>query len=236
MYEHICSISTWSIVVSLWQSHVANLVITMENASEPKKRRLSLSLSKHRFAIVSKETLADMNYKMPENSAKRSKWALKNLREWFDDYNKRNPDHMCPDDVLSPTCSKVLLNKWLCVYINETRLCTGELYPPQTVHSLLCGILRDIRAHNPTSNFLDKHETDFFSILQGRWTICLKVWDRLVLERWQILLKSCHARTKNKLWLSGVFDLDSLKGLLCAAFFLLWQKPLLAWWSGALES
>ena len=64
MYEHICSISMWSIVVSLWQSHVASLVIAMENASEPKKRRLSLSLSKHRFAIVSKETLADMtNYK-----------------------------------------------------------------------------------------------------------------------------------------------------------------------------
>ena len=59
----------------------------MENVqSEPKKRRLSLSLGEKRFAIISEVTLADMtDYKMPANSVKSSKWAMKNLQEWFDD-------------------------------------------------------------------------------------------------------------------------------------------------------
>ena len=47
-------------------------------------------------------TLADMmDYNMSANSAKSSKWAMKNLEEWFDDYNKKNPDNTCPDVVKS---------------------------------------------------------------------------------------------------------------------------------------
>ena len=57
---------------------------------------------------------------MPANLAKSSKLAMKNLQERFDDYNKRNPDNMCPDVVLSPLCSKELLNKWLHIFMNET--------------------------------------------------------------------------------------------------------------------
>ena len=87
---------------------------------------------------------------------------MKNLWEWFDDYNKRNPDNMYPDVVLSPSCSKELLYKWMCIVMNETWAQNGEPYPPKTLYSLLCGILRDMRACNTTyPNFLDKCDPIF---------------------------------------------------------------------------
>ena len=82
---------------------------------------------------------------MPENSARSSRWALNNLRSWFDEYNKRNEDDKCPAEILTPSCSKEILNKWLCVYVLETRNHVGQPYPPKTVYSLLCGILREMR-------------------------------------------------------------------------------------------
>ena len=191
----------------------------MENAPELKKRRLLMSLSKHHFASVSKEILADMtNYKMPENSAKCSKWVLKNLGEWFDDYNKRNPDNLCHDDVLSPTCSKALLNKWLCVYIDKTRSCTSEPYPPKTVYSLLCRILRDMRACNPTyPNFLDKHDTDFSDFTRTLDNLSKSLRSTGVGS----LTNSAEELSSEdeSCVVSGVFNLDSPKGLLHAAFF-----------------
>ena len=64
---------------------------------------------------------------------------MSNLKDWFDDYNSRNQNDTCPDEVLTPTCSKEVLNKWLRVFINETRNKTGDPYPPkrlrQTVSS-----------------------------------------------------------------------------------------------------
>ena len=52
---------------------------------------------------------------------KSGKWAIKNLKEWYEDYNSRNPNEMCPEDILSHTCSKEVLDKWLCVFVNETQ-------------------------------------------------------------------------------------------------------------------
>ena len=57
---------------------------------------------------------------MPKNSELNSKWAMKNLADWVESYNTRNPDKPCPLEILSQCCSKSILNEWLCVYINET--------------------------------------------------------------------------------------------------------------------
>ena len=90
-----------------------------------KKRRISLSLKgkskDSRFTSVSEEELTVMAKKqMSKNTEKSSKWAITNLLEWYTDYNERNKDNTCPEEVITSNCSKELLNKWLCVYINET--------------------------------------------------------------------------------------------------------------------
>ena len=47
----------------------------------------------------------------------------------------------------------------LCVYAVETRSHTGESYPPSTIYSVLCGILRYMKSENP--NFLEKSNPVF---------------------------------------------------------------------------
>ena len=116
------------------------------NPLPSKKRKLSLSRKgKGRFSSVSEHQLIVMSKpQVPENTEKCSKWAMDNLKNWFEDCNSRNPSDTCPGEILTPTCSKELLNKWLCVFINETRSKTGYPYPPKTIQSLLAGILRSI--------------------------------------------------------------------------------------------
>ena len=104
-----------------------------EYRATAKKKRLSLSLKNNkkedRFASITRDELEQMSkYKMPKNSELNSKWAMKNLADWVESYNTRNPDKPCPLEILSEFCSKSILNEWLCVYINETRNQKGESY------------------------------------------------------------------------------------------------------------
>ena len=58
---------------------------------------------------------------------------------------------MCPQEILTPYCSKANLNKWLSTFVVETRNQQGT---PKTIYALLCGILCDMRIHYP--NFMNK--------------------------------------------------------------------------------
>uniref|UniRef100_A0A1X7TCK4 ZMYM2-like/QRICH1 C-terminal domain-containing protein n=1 Tax=Amphimedon queenslandica TaxID=400682 RepID=A0A1X7TCK4_AMPQE len=74
------------------------------NAAPTPKKRLSLSLKKRRtserFGETSEEELHSMSlYTMPKNSATSSQWALKNLSDWREEYNRRHPDKICPEEV-----------------------------------------------------------------------------------------------------------------------------------------
>ena len=66
---------------------------------------------------------------------------------------------------MTPNCGGDTLNKWLQVYIAETRSKTGQPYPPNTLYSLLTGILRSMTAQNPRyPNFLEKKSVVFVGI------------------------------------------------------------------------
>ena len=82
---------------------------------------------------------------LPKNSARSSKWATKNWMDWLVDCNYRNLENECPEDLLSPFCSKEILNKWLCIYVTETRNQDGDAYPPKTIYALMCRILQEMR-------------------------------------------------------------------------------------------
>lgn len=112
--------------------------------TDPKKCRLSLSLKKKsRFVATTEDNLLAMaKPQLPKNTVSSCKWAMCNLREWFADYNKRNPDNLCPEVFLTASCSKAILSKWLCVFVNETRSKSGDAYSPKSIYALLAGILR----------------------------------------------------------------------------------------------
>ena len=59
----------------------------------------------------------------------------------------------------------------------ETRKSNGELYPPATLHQLLCGIVRYMRNKNPACpNFLDKKDSRFRD-LHGTLDFYFHNWD-----------------------------------------------------------
>ena len=110
-----------------------------------------------RFKRVTDQELSKLAEGLvPQNTAKMTSGALKNFQEWMSNSNVCNPSDPVPEDFLQCT-DPVTLNKHLSKFIVETRKSSGELYPPVTLHQLLCGILRYMRRNNPSCpNFLDK--------------------------------------------------------------------------------
>ena len=191
---------------------------------QPKRKRLSLSLKNNKkedsFASITRDELEQMSkYKMPKNSELNSKWAMKNLADWVESYKARNPDKPCPLEILSEFCNKSILNEWLCVYINETRNQKGESYCPRTLYALLCGISREMKVKNSNyPNFLDKNDKDF-----ALFTTTL---DNLFkhLRKSGVGANSSHTEDiskedEEKLWSSGVLNVDDPNSLLRAVFF-----------------
>lgn len=200
----------------------------MEKENDPpekKKRRLSLSLNKPktRFGSVSSAELEDMaQFKMPKNSAQASKWAIKNLADWAEEYNRRNPDNPCPAEILSSSCdSKELLNKWLCVFVSETRSKSGQPYSPKSIYALLCGILRQMRAENPKyPNFLENSDPEFSSFSRTLDNLFKSLRSKGV-GATASATASVSAEEEELLWSSGVLNTKNPKGLLRATFFVI---------------
>ena len=70
-----------------------------ENVPPAKKRKLSLSLTnRRRFIQTSREELSTLEKaQVPKNTEVSSRWALKNLHDWYTDYQQRNPESPCPE-------------------------------------------------------------------------------------------------------------------------------------------
>ena len=79
-----------------------------------------------------------------KNTSISTRWAMKNLQNWFEDYNKRNLEHPCPDDILSPFCKAEVLNEWLRVFIQETRTKNGERF--STFQTTLDNVFKVLRS------------------------------------------------------------------------------------------
>ena len=72
----------------------------------------------------------------------------------------KGPDDPVPLHLLQ--CMDLeLVSKWLCKYIMETRQDSGSPYPPKTLYSLLCGLLRISCANGVPFNFLDRSDIRF---------------------------------------------------------------------------
>uniref|UniRef100_A0A1X7T9L7 Uncharacterized protein n=1 Tax=Amphimedon queenslandica TaxID=400682 RepID=A0A1X7T9L7_AMPQE len=192
-----------------------------ENVPPSKKRRVSLSLNKKRFQPSSSEEIDEMaKRKVPKNTEKTSKWAMKNLEDWFKDYNERNPDKKCPDEFLTGHgCSKEVICKWLCLFVNETRNKSGERYPPKTIQCLLAGIMRHMRDQNSEyPNFMSKDDPAFHTFIVTLDNLFKNLRsDGIGTE--SSLTESISKEEEDQLWKSGVLNVTSPLGLLRAVFY-----------------
>ncbi len=153
-----------------------------ENNPPPKKPRLSLSLKKKhapksaRFAQPT--AVGDLENAMkgvqPQNTSKNNEWALKNFTQWSTSRSIKVPDNPVPEDILT-THDADLLCDWLSRYVLETRQSSGEPYPPKSIYSLLCGLLRVARERGSVLNFLDKTDVRFRKLHLTMDSVCSKL-------------------------------------------------------------
>ena len=196
-----------------------------ENVAPGEKRRLSLSLSKkqkRRFDETSLEEIAALEKPhMAKNTEVSSKWAMKDLTEWFLDYKKRNPDLPCPESILtSSPPSKEELSKFLTIFIAETRNQNGEKYPPRTVYALLSGIIRSMVAENPQyPNFLCKSDPAFKTFHTAMDNLFKKLKSDGVGADAKHT-EAISAEEEKQLWESGVLNVSTPTGLLRAVFYM----------------
>ena len=156
---------------------------------------------------------------VPRNTDASTRWSIKKLTEWIFDYNERNTSSKCPQDLLSPFCSKEDICKWLRVFVLETRSQNGDPYLPKTIYALLTGILRFMRSRNADyPNFLDKNDSSFatFHVTLDNLFKELRVSG--------VGASSSHCEgisieEEDKLWSSGVLNTDTPKGLLRVVFY-----------------
>ena len=74
---------------------------------------------------------------IPANTEANTEWAVRNFQSWAEWRCTAQPIDPVPRDIL--TCGDVfLINKWLSLYVIETRKKNGDRYPCSTLNLLLC--------------------------------------------------------------------------------------------------
>ena len=119
-------------------------------------------LPSERFQFSSNEKLLELakGY-TPANTNNSTKWALKVFDLWRQARNCHSPEDPVPEDLLT-SCNPALLNLHLSKFAVEARKADGTVYPPSTIHQLLCGLLRHMRETTPgCPNFLNKQDSQF---------------------------------------------------------------------------
>lgn len=112
------------------------------------------------------------------------------------------------------------LNKWLSTFIAETRKVNGEPYPPTTLHLLLCGLQRYMKAVDKerAPNMFAKNDVAFQTLHHTMDS----VYRKLRADGVGAQKQSTETFTKeeeNQLWACGVLGVDNPTSLLRAVFF-----------------
>ena len=103
---------------------------------------------------------------IPVNTEYSSYWAEKNFLPWAENCNKKIPDDSVPMDLLH-SHDPELVCKHLCCFAMETRKENGELYPPATIRSLLCGLNRILKANKVPFSIFDKEDSRFLNTIDS---------------------------------------------------------------------
>jgi hypothetical protein len=152
--------------------------------SEPHPQELEPP-PKKRFRTLSSEELGSLcKPNVPRNTQTSTKWALDNFHAWLSHRNSNAECEAdkCPETLLEDMDS-AQLNKWLAIYIAETKKVNGDSYPPSTLQSLLSGLLRHMRSIDDTRapNIFTKNDPSFRALHYtiSIWTQYTENWDQL---------------------------------------------------------
>lgn len=195
---------------------------TESEAPAPTRKKLKLSLRKEQdkenrwqFMDETKEQVLGTKF-VPKNTATSTKWAVSNFVAWCDSRNAQfhdEPDKLVPENLLEIIDSKIL-NKWLSLFVAETRKQDGSQYTPKSLYVLLTGILGHMRTLNSMCpKFLDTADQQFSYFHNALDNVVRE----LRLEGIGSTSKQAEAFSKDEeesLWELGVLSTENPKGLL----------------------
>ena len=174
---------------------------------------------KTRFSKLSNEELDILSKTfIPKNTENSTKWAMDNFMSWMSNRNKSS-EEKCPETLLEDM-EPATLNKWLSTFVAETRKVNGERYPPTTLHLLLSGLQRHMKAvdKQKAPNIFAKNDATF----QTLHNTMDSVYRKLRSDGVGAQKRSAEPFTKeeeNKLWESGVLGVHDPTSLLRAVFY-----------------
>ncbi len=186
-----------------------------------KKRRLSLSLSKHkeRFSVTSNDELIQVSKAhVPKNTCAAVKWAFRLFSDWIghgsdvcdrqytveDLWDSENPEKVC--EMLSLFCTEVMQQN-------------GERYTPKSLLQILINLQKYAKGQS-------ENAFHFMNQKDGRFKALHNTLDNVSRELHKSGVGTCkiQARTitrneEERLWASGVMGTSTPESLLNAVFF-----------------
>ena len=181
----------------------------------------ALTLSNARFGnqVTTESELANAGKGfVPENTQATTRWALRNFQAWSSWHAETSPDDPVPEDLLEK-CVPEELDKWLSLYIMETRREDGQPFPSKSIDGLLAGLKRHMKTQNKYPPNIFSEEDPCFSNLRGtRDTVSRKLWEEGVgtsTKETELL----SVEDEQVIWAKNVMGTHSPKALLCAVFF-----------------
>ena len=189
----------------------ANIQVHPSECSPPAKKTRFSKLSKEELDTLSKACV-------PKNTENSTKWALENFNSWMSNRNESS-EEKCPETLLEDM-EPTSLNKWLSIFIAETRKVNGEPYPPTTLQLLLSGLQRHMKAVDKerAPNIFAKNDVAFQTLHHTMDS----VYRKLRADGVGAQKQSTETFTKeeeNQLWACGVLGVDNPTSLLRAVFF-----------------
>ena len=144
------------------------------------------------------------------------------FKEWA---LKRNvsAEEQCPVDLVQKPDPKVL-KFWLCRFVTEVRKKDGSPYPPCSIHLILAGLQRTVREVSPNApKFFYQSDSTYRDL---RWS-CDTIYQELRSQGIGTEINRTPIFTmeeEEKLWVTGIFDINDPVGLQRAVFFYIGKR------------
>ena len=121
----------------------------------PSISRVPLASASNRFTSLKSDEEVEEARKLatPKNTEKNTAWAVKVWKDWALSRQKSCPGQQSEWPVHLYLATPELLNYWLSKFVLEARTKNGDYYPPNTLYSICCGLLRYVREIKPALNF-----------------------------------------------------------------------------------
>ena len=203
------------------ETTVTALKDTNKKAEKGKKRssKKQTCSDLERFRSVTEEQLSQLSTPfVPKNTNCSTAWAKSIFDSWM-----ANRKDKCPQSFLETCRDPHTMEKWLKLFVAEAMFDkNGEPYPPDTIYSILMGILRYMRQATPrctVPNFFDRKNPDFAEL----HSVTDHIYRQLRLKGIGASKKATEVLTKgeeNTLWERGVLGVHTPQALLNATFFL----------------